>query len=158
MKAALETTPVVSSDSKLFRPLFLRSPVSFIGDTAITGVEFSINSLVGSELENQQAIPTGQKEVISSGLALRSIGYRSVCADPSIPFDSKNGKVINKGGRVDEGNDILLNIFLIKLIRFIDDLSVWKQMVLRVHCALYLSLSIPIYVLYVLIKIFSEKN
>lgn len=103
VKAALEDTPTVVSSTKIFRPLFLRSPLSFVGDSKVTGVEFGINSLEGLDLESQQAVPTGNTEEISCGMVLRSIGYRSVCADPTLPFDSKRGKVINVNGRVDKG-------------------------------------------------------
>ncbi|KAJ1522206.1 hypothetical protein ONE63_002514 [Megalurothrips usitatus] len=103
VKAALETEPSIDTSSKIFKPLFMRSPLSFQGSTSVTGVELGLNSLHGADLENQQAIPTGEKEIINCGLALRSIGYRSVCADPSIPFDNKKGKVINEHGRVEKG-------------------------------------------------------
>ncbi|XP_026280926.1 NADPH:adrenodoxin oxidoreductase, mitochondrial [Frankliniella occidentalis] len=101
VKSALETNPKPSS--KTFRPLFLRSPLSFTGDSKVTGVEFDLNTLQGEEFEHQTAISTGVKESIKSGLVLRSIGYRSVCADPGIPFDKQKGRVINTKGRVDHG-------------------------------------------------------
>lgn len=101
LKAALETDP--AADGKTFRPLFLRSPLSFLGDTSVTGVELGLNSLQGSEMENQVAVPTSDKEIINGGLVLRSIGYQSVNADPSIPFDARKGKIINSNGRVDTG-------------------------------------------------------
>lgn len=101
VKAALETNPVMKS--RTFHPRFLRSPLSFLGDSRVTGVELGINSLEGNDLENQQAVPTGAKEILNGGLVLRSIGYRSVCADGSIPFDTKKGKTINVRGRVEKG-------------------------------------------------------
>ncbi|KAK3919324.1 NADPH:adrenodoxin oxidoreductase, mitochondrial [Frankliniella fusca] len=101
VKSALETSPKPSS--KEFRPLFLRSPLAILGDSRVTGVEFGLNTLEGTELENQRAIPTGEREVITSGMVLRSIGYKSVCPDPSIPFDNKRGRVINTKGRVEHG-------------------------------------------------------
>ncbi|XP_034249133.1 NADPH:adrenodoxin oxidoreductase, mitochondrial-like [Thrips palmi] len=102
VKAALEAK-TVDSPTKTFRPLFLRSPLSFVGDSNVTGVKFGINSLQGADLESQQAIATGKTEEIPCGMVLRSIGYKSVCADPTVPFDSKRGKVMNVNGRVDKG-------------------------------------------------------
>lgn len=117
-KAALEGTPTTDAPTKIFRPLFLRSPSSFVGDTNVTGVEFGINTLEGPDLENQQAIATGKTEEISCGMVLRSIGYRSVCADQTIPFDSKRGKVINVNGRVDKGKQRKRCFFVCVIICF----------------------------------------
>ena len=44
---------------------------------------------------------TGEREELRTGLVLRSIGYRSVQADPSLPFDTVRGVVPNGEGRVE---------------------------------------------------------
>lgn len=104
-KAALEGTPTEDALTRSFRPMFLRSPLSFVGDSNVTGVEFGLNSLEGSDLESQKAVLTDKKEIINCGMVLRSIGYRSVCADQSIPFDDKKGKIANVNGRVEKGKE-----------------------------------------------------
>ena len=44
---------------------------------------------------------TGEREELRTGLVLRSIGYRSVRADPDLPFDPVRGVVPNSEGRVE---------------------------------------------------------
>ena len=53
---------------------FLRSPVEILGegeDGPVTGIR-----VVNNRIEDGRAVPTGEEEVISCGLVLRSIGYR----------------------------------------------------------------------------------
>lgn len=82
--------------------LFLRSPVKFLGSNNISGVKLSINKLEGNDISTQVAIPTGLFEEIECGLAFRSIGYKSVPIDISIPFDKKIGRIKNTAGKVQE--------------------------------------------------------
>ena len=48
------------------------------------------------------------REAISCGLVLRSIGYKSIEIDQSVPFDSQRGIIPNTAGRVtgNSGNSI----------------------------------------------------
>jgi ferredoxin/flavodoxin---NADP+ reductase len=76
---------------------FLRSPVEILGegeDGPVTGIR-----VVKNKIENGRAVPTGEEEVISCGLVLRSIGYRGVPL-AGIPFDERRGLIRNDGGRV----------------------------------------------------------
>jgi len=76
---------------------FLRSPVEILGegeDGPVTGVR-----VVKNRIENGRAIPTGEEEVISCGLVIRSIGYRGAPL-AGIPFDERRGLISNLGGRV----------------------------------------------------------
>jgi ferredoxin--NADP+ reductase len=76
---------------------FLRSPVEILGegeDGPVTGVR-----VVKNRIENGRAVPTGEEEVISCGLVIRSIGYRGAPL-PGIPFDERRGLISNLGGRV----------------------------------------------------------
>src|SRR3954470_21865948 len=53
---------------------FLRSPVEILGegeDGPVTGIR-----IVKNKIENGRAVSTGEEEVISCGLVIRSIGYR----------------------------------------------------------------------------------
>lgn len=79
---------------------FLRSPVEVIGDEAgedgpVQGLRVVKNRLD----ENGRAAPTGEEEVISCGLVVRSIGYRGRPL-PGVPFDERRGLIRNDGGRV----------------------------------------------------------
>jgi adrenodoxin-NADP+ reductase len=80
----------------------LRSPLEVLpgqdGRTA-GGVLLGVNRPTeGGGLED-----TGERETLATGLVLRSIGYRSVQADPSLPFDGARGVVPNSEGRVEPG-------------------------------------------------------
>jgi len=75
-----------------------RSPLEFRSDGAgskVSSVLLGVNRPVGEQVED-----TGKREILNTGLVLRSIGYKSVSAEPSLPFDSKRGVVPNMEGRV----------------------------------------------------------
>lgn len=92
-----------SVHAKELHPIFLRSPVEFNGSNELESIRFAINRLQGETIQDQVAEPTGEFEVIPCGLALRSIGYKSVQIDSWIPFNTKKGYVENINGKV-EGN------------------------------------------------------
>lgn len=85
---------------KEFRPIFLRSPIEFIGSNDVEKVKFSVNKLEGEDLLKKNAKPTNELEEIPCGLSVRSIGYKSVQLDKEVPFDNKNGKIINNLGKI----------------------------------------------------------
>ncbi|XP_028047202.1 NADPH:adrenodoxin oxidoreductase, mitochondrial [Monomorium pharaonis] len=92
-----------SEHAKELHPIFLRSPVEFQGDSKLDSVRFAVNCLRGETIQDQTAEMTNEFEIIPCGLALRSIGYRSIQIDSSIPFNSKKGCVENINGKI-EGN------------------------------------------------------
>ncbi len=49
---------------------------------------------------------------------MRSIGYRSVAIDDSVPFDSQNGLVPNRNGRVVDSNNQVIKGTLTTLIHY----------------------------------------
>nr|CAD7203302.1 unnamed protein product [Timema douglasi] len=104
-KTALE--PSVSQGTKSFCPLFLRTPKRFLphsdNQEVVGGIELIVNRLEGPDLVHQRAMPTDEMDTIECGLALRSIGYRSVKADPKIPFDNTRGRVRNSNGVIEPG-------------------------------------------------------
>lgn len=95
IQASLEDAARPSSEApiKTFHPLFLRTPLKCLGSSRITGIELAVNRLQGDTLQNQQAIPTDVCEVLECGLVLRSIGFKSVQADPDVPFNHKKACV-----------------------------------------------------------------
>ncbi|KAL7735047.1 hypothetical protein ACLKA6_016959 [Drosophila palustris] len=77
--------------NKQFLPIFLRAPKSI----AERKMEFSI-----TELRENSAVATEATEHLPADLILRSIGYKSSCADAGIHFDAHRGHVCNQQGRV----------------------------------------------------------
>src|SRR4029453_17332758 len=51
-----------------------------------------------------RAKDTGEREEIECGLVLRSVGYTGIPIE-GVPFDDKNGTILNDGGRVLDSHD-----------------------------------------------------
>eukprot|EP00698_Gefionella_okellyi_P001405 TRINITY_DN11359_c0_g1_i1.p1 TRINITY_DN11359_c0_g1~~TRINITY_DN11359_c0_g1_i1.p1 ORF type:complete len:459 (-),score=103.65 TRINITY_DN11359_c0_g1_i1:27-1403(-) len=90
-----------SSSSTATRQLdlrFLLTPIRYVPSsedtTRLGGVVFEENRLHGDEV-----IPTGQMLSVPCGLAVESIGYKSVVI-PGAPFDEKRAIIPNDAGRV----------------------------------------------------------
>ena len=98
--AAAATAPARSRSLAL---RFLLSPTRFIPSEsdpkAVGAVECDVTELSG-EPNAQKATSTGAKEVIRAGLVLKSIGYKSVPVDATLPFDERKAVVRNVAGRV----------------------------------------------------------
>jgi ferredoxin--NADP+ reductase len=82
---------------------FCRSPVEVIGDGSgpVTALRVARNRLEPAPGGGVRAVATGDHEVISCGLVIRSIGYRGRPL-PGVPFDERRGLIRNDGGRVCE--------------------------------------------------------
>lgn len=79
----------------------LRSPVEFVAGSdgkSVEKVKLAVNIPKGNSVEQSDEI-----ETVDAGLVLRSIGYKSVQAEPSVPFNSKTGTVENSDGIVKPG-------------------------------------------------------
>ncbi|XP_078045854.1 NADPH:adrenodoxin oxidoreductase, mitochondrial [Augochlora pura] len=101
MLKSLEETPTNTTSSvRQLNPIFLRSPIEFLGSGSVSSVKLSVNRLEGNDLQKQIAVPTELVEEIPCGLVFRSIGYKSISIDVSLPFDTKNGRVKNTTGKV----------------------------------------------------------
>ncbi|EDW02330.1 GH21932 [Drosophila grimshawi] len=83
------------SIGKQFLPVFLRAPKAINQNE----MEFAI-----TELKNNAAVATEATERLPANLILRSIGYKSSCADAAINFDAQRGHVCNLQGRVLKDN------------------------------------------------------
>lgn len=88
--------------AKELYPIFLRSPIEFLGLDSIHSIKLSINKLEGNDIRAQFAVPTGLFEEIECGIAFRSIGYKSIQIDASIPFDTEIGRIKNIAGKVQD--------------------------------------------------------
>ncbi|XP_057772639.1 NADPH:adrenodoxin oxidoreductase, mitochondrial isoform X2 [Salvia miltiorrhiza] len=98
------SAPVASQRELHF--LFFRKPDRFLESDDRSGhvggirLEKTALSDVGdNDIVKQVAVGTGVYEDISCGLALKSIGYKSVAVD-GLPFNNYKGIVPNAGGRV----------------------------------------------------------
>lgn len=88
---------------KEFHPIFFRGPIEFLGSDSVEKVKLSVNELHGQDLLSQTARSTNEVEEIPGGLVVKSIGYKSIPIDYSIPFDLHKGKIVNTSGKVDDG-------------------------------------------------------
>ncbi|XP_060552170.1 NADPH:adrenodoxin oxidoreductase, mitochondrial-like [Ruditapes philippinarum] len=89
------------SATKEWELRFRLSPLEILTNSStVSGVRFGVNRLEGTDLMTQRAVLTEEREDISCGLVLRSIGYRSRQIDPEIPFDETQGVIKNEQGRV----------------------------------------------------------
>ncbi|GGU31528.1 FAD-dependent oxidoreductase [Nocardioides albus] len=78
---------------------FLSSPVRVLGTERVTGVEVGRNRLERDENGVVRAVPTGETEVLETGMLLRAVGYKGLpVAD--LPYDAATGTVPNERGRV----------------------------------------------------------
>lgn len=84
-----------------FYPIFFRSPIKINSSNGhVSSVDFCVNDLI-----DNQSMPTDKQENIDGQLVCRSIGYKSICVDNSLNFDSKKGRVNNLNGRVLKKSD-----------------------------------------------------
>ncbi|CAM3148316.1 FAD-dependent oxidoreductase [Prescottella defluvii] len=78
---------------------YLASPVEISGDGRVEELRLVRNELVADESGKLGAHATDRTETLSTGLVLRSIGYKGLpIAD--LPFDERRGVVPNENGRV----------------------------------------------------------
>jgi ferredoxin--NADP+ reductase len=81
---------------------FLASPVRVLGEGQVTGLEITRNRLETDATGVPRAVPTGETEVLETGLLLRAVGYHGLpVAD--LPYDDRLGVVPNDRGRVRPG-------------------------------------------------------
>ena len=78
---------------------FLLSPTELTGNGRVESVTLAHNRLVPAANDDLKAEPTGQSEVLPTGLVFRSVGYLGTGL-PGLPFDAKRGIIPNTAGRV----------------------------------------------------------
>ncbi|KAL3277528.1 hypothetical protein HHI36_012873 [Cryptolaemus montrouzieri] len=86
-----------------FKPLFFRTPLKFIGDNSLKGVELGVNEMQGEHYENQKAVLSDLREKLDCDLAVVSIGYKSTPVDPCLDFDAKAGIIKSDCGKLSKG-------------------------------------------------------
>ncbi|MCO5568897.1 hypothetical protein L7F22_022599 [Adiantum nelumboides] len=96
------SVPIIGSKKELHFKFF-RQPVKFLASEdgqGVAGVQLEKTVLqTDAESGQQRAIGTGVLENMSSGLVLKSVGYKSLPIE-GLYFDKKKGIVPNVGGRV----------------------------------------------------------
>lgn len=103
MELMLKSVKEISNGERCFKPRFFRSPLAFLGSDRVEGVRMAINKLEGEDFLMQRAVPSGLIEMCSCQMGITSIGYKSVQADPDIPYDEELGVAINLHGKIGEG-------------------------------------------------------
>ncbi|WOL02191.1 NADPH:adrenodoxin oxidoreductase, mitochondrial isoform X2 [Canna indica] len=106
-KSATSHQQLDSAGQRELHFIFFRKPDRFLpleDNLRVGGVRLEKTCLKENGLSGKQvAIGTGQFEDISCGLALKSIGYKSLPVD-GLPFDKYRGVVPNVKGRVVSSN------------------------------------------------------
>jgi ferredoxin--NADP+ reductase len=92
-------TRVPKGKPKVVRLRFRVSPVGILGDERVEAVEVAHNVLEPDGRGSVRAVATDEREVIPSGIVLRSVGYRGVGL-PGVPYDERSGTIPNEAGRV----------------------------------------------------------
>lgn len=106
-------------NKKTINFMFLRTPVEILGNNIVnskqvSGVKFKVNKYAVDftskdlKLDTEEAlnalkvIDDNEKTIenIPADLVVRSIGYKNVNIDDSVPFDKKLGVVLNQRGKV----------------------------------------------------------
>jgi adrenodoxin-NADP+ reductase len=94
---------------------FLKGPSEFLPSetdlSSVGSVKVELNTLSG-DAGAQIATGTGNFETLPCGIAFRSIGYKSRPI-PGIPFDMKRGVVPNLQGRVIEGQQSQIGLYVV---------------------------------------------
>ncbi|EEB17142.1 NADPH:adrenodoxin oxidoreductase, putative [Pediculus humanus corporis] len=88
------------NNEKKFQIIFKRTPLELLGNGKVEKIRTGVNVLEGENVETQTAKITNEIIEIPCDLCLRSIGYKSIQAEPNIPFDFKKGIIENKNGRI----------------------------------------------------------
>lgn len=98
-----ESTENESNNIKKCIVKFNRSPIAIKGDpkSGVNQIVLAVNRLEGDvHSDKARAVQTDVREELNCGLILRSIGYKSVSIDASLPFDKSTGTVKNELGKV----------------------------------------------------------
>jgi adrenodoxin-NADP+ reductase len=106
LMSLLEKGSPTKEADKSWTAKFLRSPVEVLkraNENRVDGIKYEINRLEGP-LDQRKAVGTGEYETQECGVILTSIGYKSIAID-GIPFDSRQGRVPNRYGKVLDGEE-----------------------------------------------------
>lgn len=103
-----ENPPV--NQSRRVHFTFCKSPVEITGKNRVEKLKLEINRLGGDPF-SQSAEGTGEFMELDCGILFRSIGYRGVPV-PGVPFDDKRGVIPNRDGRVLDGGEPVVQLYV----------------------------------------------
>ena len=86
---------------------FLLSPIEIRGDGRVEEIVVGRNRLEADASGRISAVPTGETEVIKTGLVLRSVGYRGMPLE-GVPFDDLRAVIPNDQGRVVDADGVVV--------------------------------------------------
>lgn len=81
---------------------FLTSPVRIVGTDRVEAIEVVRNELRADRDGVLRPVPTGQTELLATGMVLRAVGYHGEPV-PDLPYDAERGVVPSDRGRVRPG-------------------------------------------------------
>ncbi|MFA3842085.1 FAD-dependent oxidoreductase [Streptomyces aureus] len=88
-------------DRRTVRFAFSRTPVAFVGDDSVSGLE----------VVHQRPAKTAVEELIPAGFFVRSVGYRGLGV-PGLPLDPRSGTIPHSEGRVVDGTEVLDGVYV----------------------------------------------
>ncbi len=93
---------------------FLNSPLAIVGSGRVEALQIGLNRLVDGVDGRTQAQPTGRSRTLTTGLVLRSVGYRGTAVD-GLPFDPARGTLPHRDGRVycPQTGEVLSGIYVV---------------------------------------------
>jgi ferredoxin--NADP+ reductase len=94
---------------------FMRSPVKILGKTQVEAIILEKTKLRGAP-GRQEAVGTGEIEVLPCGLVFSSIGYRGTPI-PGVPFDRQRSIIPNIEGRVTDQGRVLPGLYAVGWIK-----------------------------------------
>jgi ferredoxin--NADP+ reductase len=110
----LATLPEVPSGNaeRVVRLKFCAAPHRVLGDeTKVTAIEIERTELVSRPDGSVSARGTGEKQLLETGLIVRSIGYQAKALD-GLPFDAKGSVIPNQLGRVGLAAEVVAGCYV----------------------------------------------
>jgi ferredoxin--NADP+ reductase len=92
----------VHPDKRTIVLRFCASPIAVHGEGRVSAVEIARNRLETDAYGIVRAVPTGETELLETGMLLRAVGYHGLPV-PDLPYDAARGTIPNERGRVMPG-------------------------------------------------------
>ena len=97
LKSLVQRNRQAASKRIIFK--FQTSPISFLGETKVEGLELVHNELRGNNSKTARAYATDRRSTMECGLVFRSVGYRGHRLS-GLPFDEERGVIPSESGRI----------------------------------------------------------
>ncbi|MGC4088462.1 MAG: hypothetical protein QM756_11310 [Polyangiaceae bacterium] len=114
--ATLPRAPRASAERRV-RLRFLAAPKALIGEGGrVSAIDIEQNQLVEAPNGNVEAKGTGRVQRLSTGLVVRSIGYRATPIN-GLPFDAQRSLIPNHGGMVGLAGEPIARCYVVGWIK-----------------------------------------